>query len=57
MSPKQNKNNIDELDDIRAEYKEAKTKLGMYDTFVDNNQMAIVFLFILLAIGGVVTAA
>ena len=51
-----NINNTDELDDIRAEYKEAKKKIERYDTFIDNNQLAIVFLFILLAISGIVTA-
>ena len=50
-------NRIDELDDIRAEYKEAKKKLEKYDTFVDNNQIALVFLFVLLAFGGVVTTS
>lgn len=48
---------IDELDDIRTEYKTAKRKLEKYDTFIDNNQMAIVFLLILLAIGGIIAAA
>lgn len=52
-----NTHSIDELDDIRTEYKTAKRKLEKYDTFIDNNQMAIVFLLILLAIGGVIAAA
>lgn len=45
-----------ELDDIRTEYKTAKRKLEKYDTFIDNYQMAIVFLLILLAIGGIIAA-